>query len=104
MDEKTLGNADIADASARISDLVVIGDGDLWKVLCKASSEKQGWMKSTKALEIRDLGCLVQVTTQQRNHDGTNSVAEAVTFVSGAKVVEDVNGGRRLVIIGRVTY
>lgn len=37
-------------------------------------------------------GCVVQVTTQQ----GDN-VAEALTFVPGVKIADDVNGGRKLV-------
>jgi len=45
-------------------------------------------MKSTKAMEIPGVGCLVQVTTQQ----GDN-VAEAITMVHGVKIVETVSGG-----------
>jgi hypothetical protein len=42
-------------------------------------------------------GCVVQVTTQQRNIDLTYSVAEALTFVPGVKIADDpTNGGRRL--------
>ena len=29
-----------------------VGNGDMFKLLCKASSQKEGWMKSTKAMEI----------------------------------------------------
>ena len=94
---KTLTNIDIEDVKKNVSDVKVVGDGNLFQLLCKASSEKEGWMKSTKAMEIPYLGCLVQVTTQQRNHDGTNSIAEAVTFVPGATIVSDENGGRKLV-------
>ena len=36
-------------------------------------------MKSTKACET-SYGCLVQVTTQQRNPDGSYSLAEALAF------------------------
>lgn len=63
------------------SDVKVFGDPDRWVLLCKASSESQGWMKSTKAMQIFGVGCLVQVTTQQ----GDN-VAEAITFVPGVSV------------------
>ncbi len=81
---KTLDNVDITNARSSTADLVVHGDGDLWHLLCKASSESEGWMKSTKVMEIRRAGCLVQVTTQQ---DGR--VAEAVTFVPGVKISPD---------------
>lgn len=95
MNEKTLGNTNIADAENNVPDIVVVGNGNLFQLLCKASSQKEGWMESTKAMEVPG-GCVVQVSTQQRNPDGSYSVAEAVTFVSGARVVDDTNGGRRL--------
>ena len=94
---KTLDNANIADARSKVSDITVYGDGDMFKLLCKASSEKEGWMKSTKTMEIPGVGCVVQVTTQQRNIDGSYAVAEAVTFVPGVKVHDDkITGGRSL--------
>jgi hypothetical protein len=37
-------------------------------------------MKSTKVCNVAD-GCIVQVTTQQRNPDGSYVVAEALTYV-----------------------
>ena len=52
-----------------------------------------------KNLEIEGVGCVVQVTTQQRNPDGSYSVAEALTFVPGVKISdfnEDGRGGRYL--------
>lgn len=39
----------------------------------------------------------MQVTTQQRNQDGSYSVAEAITFVPEAIIVPDENNGRKLV-------
>lgn len=97
MTEKTLHNSDVSGARQNVPDITVVGNGDTFRLLCKASSQAEGWMKSTKAMEITPIGCVVQVTTQQRNTDGTYSVAEALTFVPGARIVEDVNGGRRLV-------
>lgn len=95
--EKTLDNTNVAEARTKISDLKVVGDGDLWLLLSKASSAEQGWMKSTKAMEVDGIGCIVQVTTHQRNHDGTNSVAEALAFVPAVEIVNDTNGGRKLI-------
>ena len=83
--EKSLGNTDINGTSKNVPDVVVFGDGDAWVLICKASSERQGWMKSTKAMEVGS-GCLVQVTTQQRNPDGSYAIAEAVTFVPMGEV------------------
>lgn len=48
-------------------------------------------MKSTKALDTGD-GLIVQVTTQQRNLDGSYAVAEALTFVPGASLFADKDG------------
>lgn len=92
MNEKTLDVVSIEDAKNKISDLKVIGDGNMFKLLCKVSSESQGWMKSCKAMEIIGVGAVVQVTTQQ----GDN-VAESITFVPGVLIGPDVNGGNRLV-------
>lgn len=94
---KTLDNTSIADVKTATSDVKVFGNGDAWKLMSKASSQLDGWMKSTKGLEIEGLGCVVQVTTQQRNPDGSWSIAEAATFVPGTKLVEDSYGGRMLV-------
>ena len=89
---KTLHNSDISGARQNVKDIQVVGNGDMFRLLCKASSKNEGWMKSTKAMEIPNIGCVVQVTTQQ----GDN-VAEALSFVPGVKIVEDKNAGRKLV-------
>jgi hypothetical protein len=94
---KTLDAVDIADVKEKVSDVQVTGDGDMFQLLCKASSEAQGWMKSTKAMYIKGCGCVVQVTTQQKAPDGSYGVAEALTFVPGVRVAPDGNGGRKLV-------
>lgn len=98
--QKTLGNSDVSGAKKNVEDLVVVGDGDLFRLLSKAYSKREGWMKSTKAMEIPGVGCVVQVTTQQDFH-----VAEAVTFVPGVKIQEVATRDpesmiRRLVAIG----
>ncbi len=100
--EKTLDNSDVSGARLNVPDIKVVGDGDLFRLLCKASSQTEGWMKSTKAMETPS-GCVVQVTTQQRNADGSYAAAEAVTFVPGVKIADDVNGGRKLVAIEEVS-
>ena len=96
--KKTLGNTDVNPAQTNVPDLALFGQGgdhdmsNPWKLLVKASSEAEGWMKSTKAMETPG-GCLVQVTTQQRNGDGTYALAEALTFVPGVRVEEVLNDG-----------
>ncbi len=90
MKKKDLGITEVRGARANISDLVVYGDGDTFALLCKASSKEQGWMKSTKVCNLPD-GCLVQVTTQQENSDGSYAVAEALTYVPGVNMDKDAN-------------
>lgn len=92
MTNKTLDNLNVAEAKAAISDLKTFGDGDMWTLIGKASSNKQGWMKSTKAMEIEGIGVLVQATTQQ-----ADNVAEALTFVPGASIDRSDKENPRLV-------
>jgi hypothetical protein len=95
MKDKTLHNSDVSAAHVNVPDIKVVGNGDSWKLLCKASSQEEGWMKSTKAMEVPG-GCCLQVTTQQRNPDGSYALAEAVCFVPDVTIVNDENNGRRL--------
>ena len=87
--EKDLSITSVRDAKNKISDIEVFGNGDTFKLLCKASSKSQGWMKSTKVCEIEGNGCLVQVSTQQKNPDGSYALAEALTFVPNAKLINN---------------
>lgn len=84
MENKTLNNTTANEATKQVSDIQFWGNGDTFKLISKASSKAQGWMKSTKAMEIEGVGCVVQVTTQQ----GDN-IAEAITFIPGVKIEED---------------
>ena len=92
---KTLHNSNASGAKENVKDIQFWGNGDLFKLLCKASSKTEGWMKSTKAMQVPN-GCVVQVTTQQ-----WANVAEALTFVPGVKIQEEKDGdnviSRRLV-------
>jgi hypothetical protein len=93
---KTQHNSHISGAHNNLHNIKVVGNGEMFQLLCNASSQSEGWMKSTKACQVVG-GCIVQVTTHQRNHDGTNSIAEALTYVPGVRIDDDVNGGRKLV-------
>jgi hypothetical protein len=94
---KTLDISEIKGAKANIKDIKVYGDGDTFALLCKASSENEGWMKSTKVCNVEG-GCIVQVTTQQRNPDGSYAVAEALTYVPGVHIDKELSP-RRLITI-----
>ena len=85
--KKTLKNTDSEPTTKNVKDVVVWGEGDMFKLLSKASSELEGWMKSTKAMDT-GIGCVVQVTTQQMNEDGSYALAEAITFVPGVVIAE----------------
>jgi len=93
VDSKSLGNCDESGTRVNVPDVVIVGNGDTFRLLCKASSKAQAWMKSCKAMELPG-GCLVQVTTQQGEH-----VAEALQWVPGVMIAPDVNNGRKLVSI-----
>lgn len=94
---RTLDISEVKGAKANIADLVVYGDGDTFHLLCKASSESQGFMKSTKVANVSS-GCVVQTSTMQRNDDNTWAVAEALVFVPGVHIDTESNP-RRLVPI-----
>jgi hypothetical protein len=89
-EEKTLNATDTADTKAKVSDVEVTGNTDVWRLLCKASSKAQGWMKSTKAMEVPG-GVVVQVSTQQ----GSN-VAEALVYIPGASLEQVAGNHYRL--------
>lgn len=105
---KTLDNISIEDVKSKVPDVKVVGNGDTFRLLCKASSQNEGWMKSTKAMEIPGIGCVVQATTQQKSnlhgaYDAASygevwSVAEALVFVPNVHIEDDINGGRKLVV------
>ena len=99
MTEKTLGNTEASGAKKNVKDIIFWGEGDTFALISKASSKEEGWMKSSKALEIAEVGCIVQVTTQQKNMDGSYSLAEAITFVPGVKIQKIVN--EEDIIVGR---
>lgn len=88
---KTLDVVSSEDAKGKISDVKLVGNSDMFQLLCKASSESQGWMKSCKAMEVPG-GCIVQVTTQNKDN-----VAEALVYVPGVMITGDINNGRKLV-------
>ena len=90
---KSLHNTCANGATKNVKDIVFWGDGDTFKLISKASSENEGWMKSTKAMQCGN-SVVVQVTTQQRNPDGSYSVAEALATVDRVYISEekDENG------------
>lgn len=83
---KNLENTNSETVKANVEDIKFFGDPNLFKLISKASSNEEGWMKSTKALDV-GAGVVIQVTTQQRNPDYTNAIAEALVYVPGVTLV-----------------
>ena len=81
---KTFNNTPASKAEVNVKDLESWGNPDTFKLLFKASSKEEEWMKSTKAMEILGVGCVIQVTTQQ-----DELVSEALTFVPGVHILEE---------------
>lgn len=94
--KKTLSNTTANKAKDNVKDIEFWGNGDTFKLISKASSESERWMKSTKAMEIEGVGCVVQVTTQQ----GTN-VAEALTFVPNVTIEETMHKHKKGEVVSR---
>lgn len=87
-------------------DIEVWGNQDTFLTLTKTHYKKDRLIKTTKAMQIDGIGCVVQVTTQQLNDTGmlpmlangglaldaetikTSVIAEALTFVPGAFISE----------------
>ena len=90
--EKDLSVKNTDDCKIKVGDVVIVGNPDMFQLLCKASSKKQKWMKSTKAMEIEGEGVLVQVSTQQGNN-----VSEALAFIPRTKIKTDENGMKSIV-------
>jgi len=95
---RPLNVTDSNKANELMPDHQVWGDSDTFKLISKFSSESAGIMKSTKAMDTGN-GCVVQVTTQQRNQAGTYVIAEALTYVPDVTIFNLQRNGE---IIGRI--
>ncbi len=93
--KKPVSNKNMPEAKEATPDLKIIGKPDDFVLLCKVYSVEQNWMKSTKAKYIPNIGCLVQVTTEKGSE-----IAEALTFVPGVVIIDDENGGKKLIAAG----
>ena len=94
--DKTLNCTDMEDACKKVSDIVTWGDPSMFKLICKASSAREGWMRSTKAMEV-GFHVIVQVSTYQRNASGEVAIAEALTTVESARICEQKDESGRVI-------
>ena len=78
------------------------GDQDNFKLLTREVSSSEGLTTSTRAMQV-STGCVVQVTIERQNPDGSYALAVALTFVPGVVISEDLDGGGK-VSSRRLTY
>lgn len=98
MSERFLHASESAGAKANIPDLRIVGDADCWILLSKASSDAQGFMRSTKAMNVPG-GVVIQASTMQSTavfdkRDGTVkhwSISDALVFVPGVTAIRAEN-------------
>ena len=63
--QKSLHNTCSNGATKNVKDIIFWGNGDTFQLISKASSEAEGWFKSTKAMKCgKDV--VIQVATQQK--------------------------------------
>jgi len=90
MKKRTVSNTTPKQAAQ--SGVEFLGDPNKWVVLHKAWNTREGWMRSTKALEIPGVGCMVQVSMLDEDR-----IAESLCFVPDVGIADDSNSGRKLV-------
>ena len=72
-----------------------VGNPDRFKLLFKVQGESDGsfFRKSTKAMKVPG-GCIIQVTNERKNPDGSWSVAESLTYAPGdIAIIGDIRSG-----------
>lgn len=78
--DRNLHNTSSADAKATTPDIQVHGNPDAWECICKASSQSQGWMKSTKRMRVEG-GYIYQSTTEHRSGGLVTACSDSMVFV-----------------------
>lgn len=72
-----------------------VGNPDRFKLLFKVQGESDGsfFRKSTKAMKVPG-GCIIQVTNERKNPDGSWSIAESLTYAPGdIAIIGDIRSG-----------
>jgi len=80
--DKSLSNTNTADAVKTTPDVKVVGNPDIWQLICKASGKR--WMKSTKKMIVychnHPIQHIIQVTSEFRDEKGNvTACAEALS-------------------------
>jgi hypothetical protein len=87
-----IGEQKIVTKTSDIQNIEIYGNPDLFQLLFKAESST--FKKSTKAMQVTG-GCIVQVTSEKINEDGSWSIAEGLTFVPNVAIKDAPNGNGR---------
>ena len=66
----------------------------MWREIARTPETAGGVNRRTHALEIANVGCLVQTTAERRAFGGGGSLSMALIFVPGVKVVESAYGAQ----------
>lgn len=75
----------------------------LWKLISRKNINKNV-EETITAMQIEGVGCVVQVTTQQRNPDGSYSLSDTVTFVPNSKIQATLNDNGEVVSRKLIDY
>jgi hypothetical protein len=94
--DRQTGVTSTAAAKAATADVRVTGNPDMWQLLAKAGSQSEGWMRSTKALQVGP-HVILQVSERQKNADGSYSIDNDLIRVENVRIVRDVKDGHKLV-------
>jgi|SRR3990167_1655874 len=95
MEERTLSNVDSSHPGIK-----TFGNPDNWLYICKAWNQREGWFKSTKALPIPGFGCVMQVSTQQRDAGGRWALSESLVSLPGVSIEEIVDDTGKVITRG----
>lgn len=78
---KDLDNENMDQLKSKCDDVKIYGDPGKWELICKASSQKQGWMKSTKRMAVEG-GHIYQTTSEYVNSYGqVIACSDSLVFV-----------------------
>lgn len=77
---------------------LVVGDPNRWQLLSKFISTDQKNIRSTEAMFV-GTGCLVRVVTKENGDFSLSLISETLTYVPGVRMIDDINGGLKLVPI-----
>lgn len=89
---RNVGNKNTKETKTTTPDLEVFGNPDIFRLIAKASSETEGWMRSTKAMHIPHIGVVLHVSQLDNGQ-----ISDALEFIPGAGLVEREDGTFQIV-------